>query len=46
MPDIADSISLNELKLFGFAVAKLIKLAKVVGVIYEADHACAIQSDR
>ena len=40
----ADSISQNDLHFCGFSMAELIKLAKMTGVMYEADHAYPIQS--
>ena len=33
----------NNLYICGFAIAKLIKLAKMAGVLHEAGHACSMR---
>ena len=40
----ADSITLDDLHFYGFTVPKMIKLAEVVGVMREGDHAYSIQN--
>ena len=40
----ADSISQNDLHFCGFAMAELIILAEMAGVMHEADHAYSIRS--